>query len=112
MRTYSIRLGGRYCQMKELSCEQMIESLNRCEALFQSYWLPDLNPDLLRAMCENAVLGFESLYQEGERVFSSPEEVLKTLTLSELADIFDVYDAALSKERIYQTLIEAEEGEE
>lgn len=112
MRTTFIQLGGQYYEMRELSCEQVIVSLGRCEAMQQADWPFDLDKELLRAMCENAVLGFESIYTGEKKRFASPDEVLKTLSLSEPANIFDTYSTAFSKDGSGQTIFEAAEVEE
>lgn len=46
---------------------------------------------LLTSLCEHAALVFYCTYCDGERFFSSPDEVLEKLKIAQLCDIFEAY---------------------
>ncbi|WP_143530252.1 hypothetical protein [Massiliimalia massiliensis] len=102
MRETAIRLGEKEYRMKALSCEEVLESLSLCERLTGELWQEDMSRELVTAMCENAVLGYLSIYDGERAAFHSAREVLQKLTLEELTRIFDTYERYLTGDMVLE----------
>lgn len=77
--------------LKKLSAEEILESLLLEEKLEEELMRRDFDRELTKALCEYGVLCYLTIYDGDKRHFSSPRDVLKNLTISELADVYDAY---------------------
>lgn len=91
-----LSIGGKPLSIKKLSAAEALQSLAMYKKLTQKLAQEDMDSELLQAICENAVLGYFSIYDKEERAFHSPEQVLDQLSLDELAQIYHTYTSAFS----------------
>lgn len=94
MGTQEIMLAGHSLQMKQLSAWESVQCMALCDALVEERAQDDMDPKLLRAVCENAVLGYSCIYDGEKPYFDSPEQVMGVLSLDELAEIYHRYQSA------------------
>ncbi len=94
----TIILDGKSYLLKKLSATDALECIS-LEKQFRKEFAPkDADPKLTEALCENAVLGYFCVFDDGKKAFSSPLEVLKTLSLDAIATIYEEY-CAFSEEQ-------------
>ena len=108
MKETSIKLQGQNYRMIALSCEDVLNSLTLCEELKNELWKEDMSQELVTAMCENAVLGYLSVFQGDKNLFESPKKVLQTLSLDDLILIFETYVQSFCETPVFSQIEKSE----
>ena len=84
---------------QELTGLELLKYQRDIGILFERLCQEQFEPDLLKRICECAVLGFYSLKDEkGESLYDSPEELLTGMSFRELAKIPEEYESRFPEE--------------
>ncbi len=91
--------------VSELSSVQTLEAINLSikfkEQILSDNEASEYNEELVEVLCEFGVLCFYCLTIDDEKAFSNPLQVLQTLSIDDLCDVYDVY-SSLRKSKNYE----------
>ncbi len=87
--------------IKELSSLETLEAINLAqkfkEEIFSDSKTSDYNAELVEVLCEFSVLSYYCLLMDNVKAFSSPLNVLQTLSIDDLCDVYDTYSNLRTK---------------
>ncbi len=77
--------------IKKLSALDVLNCIESAKEVHQSLNIDSESNQLAHALSEHATLAYYCLYDGDNQVFSCPLDVLKTLSINELCDVYDEY---------------------